>query len=334
MKPKNKKNELRIAILGLGLSAFSLSCGGMPGASTPAAMVSAASTARGMIQSFKLGKTPTMSGLPGFGSVSLHEARVAKQAKALGGLSNDPCSSTKTPASSPDVDEDGIPVDQTYTFNCDNVGDGEGTLSLHGKYSFQDLDDTKKWSEGGWKGAWDYSFVFDTPASAEGGHTYPATKMDYSGKGGYSLTTTGATQNYLSDFSGKVAFVIDSKSGDYTYSGKWSIQVTPSATPSWKSGALVYKGQWTIQGFFPEGYGDDNGHEDHDGQVNTSITITSENLTYDADACSCYYKTGKVIYTDVSGHVFEDRYDCNSYKAFFDGEEYEAGEGNCQHQQQ
>ncbi|MBS1958282.1 MAG: hypothetical protein JST80_02300 [Bdellovibrionales bacterium] len=293
-------------IIAVGSSVVVSACGGSTGVTSASQALQVSNLAIAQITGMKSNSAPSLSQVPG-----LSGAGVLMKA-GLGCVSN-------SVASPVDADGDGIPLTQTYTFNCDAVVNGNSTYTNHGTYTLKDKDDTKKWMAGGYEG----SYVFESKNSTAASAGTPASGYEYTGKGIFSEIIQGISAVFQSTYSGTVKYSYNGYSGDYAYDGTWNAKWTPDsgAVNVWDKGSVDYSGSWHYAGTFPRE--DDQGAREAATYNDITMTMKSENLTYDT-TCSKYYRSGSWVFDFGDGHVFKWVYDCNNAtKYYLDGTLYD-----------
>lgn len=213
---------------------------------------------------------------------------------------------TVSPDPGVDTDADGIAVERNYRFDCSSVVDGTSSWTYKGTMKIQDLDDSKKWSLGGYRIDFANSANFTDSGGSTGAYSY---------SGYWNMTTVGSDQVFTSDYTGTTTSK-GTHHGDYSYSYRavWKLVVTGDdpANP-WLKGKHNSLGVYILEGNFPTETGT------YDGTA--TLEFKSVDLTYD-NTCSQYFKSGYWQFVDASNNKLVIEYSCSTRKAYFNGAEF------------
>lgn len=307
-------------LLFVPLVIFSLnSCGGgnaITKASAPQVLSSFATVINRLPRgNSKLTIPATISGPSGLG------LRAQKSVNAFSSLS---CYSA-SPTVPVDADGDGIPAQQTTTFNCSQFADGASgyTYNQQGFFRITDLNDLVAGLNGGYK----YEFnmpVWNWKDLNTGINAGGAFKGFWSGMG------TDKTATFSDDFTGRFFGEFDySSSGlgilkqDFTYSSKSTESFTHDsvlANAAWNTGTMTGSGTFSISGIFLDDGESGTGSTKPSLKTGSaSISWKSVDLTFD-HTCSTWFKSGKFILNDSSGAVIEVRYLCTKVETYYNGQ--------------
>ncbi|AGH95658.1 hypothetical protein [Pseudobdellovibrio exovorus] len=221
------------------------------------------------------------------------------------------------PANPPDVDSDGIALEKTYTFNCDNVLDGGNEYTYKGTFKSIDKDDSVQGIKGGYRyesNITDYSYK-DVASGNAWGFTH---------KGYWEGSGTDLESNFKSDYSGDVKMVlanIPGYSGPVTldYNLVFNYVSTITHDVAWQNGRYNSTGKYIFNGTF---LGEHDASGNHKIETGTAeLNFKAVDLLFAAATCSAFYKSGHWLMNDPSGNVIKVEYNCNSYKVYFNGEE-------------
>lgn len=282
------------------------SCGGDPTSVGPTAAsgsvsaagarsLASAGTLTTMIANTKPNQTPSITSSP---------VRGDEERTGVGTLSRgiyDNCASV-TAANNTDLDSDGIKVHVAAQFNCSGVTSGTSTMSLSGSFDIADLDDSKKWSEGG------YAITYDMTL---GSLNSSGDKFETRFNGKYGAVNTGSTLMLSSEF---YYGVVGSEHGTaivYNAHTKYDATFTPTNPASiYTAGSATHSGFYRIGGQYGSGT--------NASELDVTLTYSSTNLTYDS-ACTYFYKTGTFTFADAAGNAITYEYACTSYTAKYNG---------------
>lgn len=217
---------------------------------------------------------------------------------------------TETPDTIVDKDSDGIALLKLYKYDCKNELVGTDTYKYKGTTQVEDLDDTKKWSLGG------YKVTFDADSEYEAG---PTAKGQYSYKGYWSSQASGASMIMKSDYTARVAAILPAHpTVDYSMRAVYNFVITgANDTTPWLAGKWTGSGLYELSGTFYYENESTNARETKtDGNV--TLEFRSDELEYD-QACAVYYKSGSWIFRDGAGNELKIVYDCATSTKYLNG---------------
>lgn len=216
---------------------------------------------------------------------------------------------TETPSAPVDADGDGIALLKEYKYNCTNELVGANTYKYKGSTKVEDLDDTKKWSLGGYKVTFDSESEFEASAVNKGQYAY---------KGYWSSQASGATTVMKSDYTARVAAILPAHpTVDYSMRAVWNMTITgASETSPWLAGKWTGSGLYELSGTFY--YENGSGSRETKTGSNVTLEFRSDQLEYD-NTCAVYFKSGSWIFRDGSGNELKMVYDCQTEKKYLNG---------------
>lgn len=210
---------------------------------------------------------------------------------------------TITPASGVDADGDGMDLLRQYNYNCNGVMSGSTPVTLLGTVTFRDLDDTKKWLEGG------YSYNYDVTSQGNGSQY----RWDWTDKGDTVMTAAGSGYQYTSEYRSSGEGMEHGVPYSATWQGTWKFKIVPDTgtTNKWDTGKIEFSGYFGMKGNFgPSGT----------DVFNVVFELESKNIIYDyAGGCSTY-KSGTITYRDGSGNETILTFNCMTTTATFNGD--------------
>lgn len=219
------------------------------------------------------------------------------------------CSSS-SPAQTVDDDQDNIPKIFTQSYDCADITMGDVyTYSAKGEIKIQDLDDTKKYTEGGYRYDIDYSGTYTNAG-------FPYTNT-YKHVGFFESRVVGGSFVYKSEFSAGFGGEVKG----FPFEGRWQSNYETVYTPEdvsapWNQGKVSFNGYIALQGNFS--------HEPEDqGNYDVAWELSSNGLEYDwrsPGGCSTY-KAGSLTWKDGEGKRLVIEYNCTSRKIFYQGQE-------------
>lgn len=202
-----------------------------------------------------------------------------------------------------DADGDGIALEKNYEADCTNVLMNDGfTFTLKSKMVIRDLDDTVRYTAGG------YSFDIDYEGSTL---KVPQYDFSWNHRGHFSAipgpTSFTVSSKYSAGFSGRER----EDYWDFTWKSNYSMVYTPlDMSAPYVAGAVKYSGFVGIEGnLVPEQL----------EKFVVAFQLDSVDLIYDYANCS-YYKSGSLYWTDGAGQKVESRYHCSGFDTYFEGQ--------------
>lgn len=210
---------------------------------------------------------------------------------------------TVTPTPLVDADSDGISLLKKYTYDCDNIVDGEYIYSVNGSITMKDLDDTKRWMEGGYRADYDTLYTFNGVPGVD--------EMSYEDVGYFELKKVGGSFVYDSEYRSNGTGVYHGRSHEVIWQSTWNHSVTPdpSGTNMWDKGSISFSGFFGLQGQFQ-----------HDDPFSVVFEISSNNLKYDYDSGCNTYQSGSITFEDGNGNRIVLTYACTSVTGTFNGQ--------------
>ncbi len=215
---------------------------------------------------------------------------------------------TEAPTPVTDADSDGIALLKEYTYDCQNEVSSTDTYKYKGTTKIEDLDDSKKWSRGGYKITFNSNSEYSRSTGGSG-------KFGYAGY--WSSTASGASTVYKGDYT---AAVIQEDptypKQDFSIRGVWNMTITGADENSpWLAGKYSGGGLYELSGTFM--YEEAGKHET---KTNANVTLEFKALDLEYDStCTDFYKSGAWVFLDGSGNEYKVVYECTSNKKYLNG---------------
>lgn len=309
----NKMNKIILSII-LSFAAYSMvGCGGGQVGITAQSAPAVATQFVGLLSSLPKGNVKQdMSSQEGLGSFPTTNAMVSTN--ALGIMS---CT-TSEPVPVQDLDADGIADYRKYTMNCDDVSDGVTLHNIYkGTYEIKDLDPAVDGVRGG------YLYNLDIPQwSFEDGVGHSKANGYYKGfwQGkGLSDTSTEFTSN----MNARINSEFDAQGHHFKlgFDFTWNYKITythpvTGFNSNWTSGGFNGIGEFALVGVYMI-----NETTGETGSGGATMTWKAEDVKFEQTAtCPKYYKSGRMILSDISGSILRIEFDCNNPKVYLNGQ--------------